>query len=116
MAIGIDEETCEWIHTWYVGKRNTKNYAYEAWNQKIEMFGGRIKSYGCLYDKPGDIVKMIYNTANATLSYCVNGIDQGIAFENVWKERGVNYRLAIYLNGEGTSVELIDFCTRYAKG
>ena len=113
VGIGIDDSECKCIDTYFIGSRDTFNYGLQCWNghksSKEDMWG---VPYGNACDHAKEIiVVMIYNAKDATLSFSVNGKDYGIAYDNVHKAKGLNYRLALYQNG-GSTIELLGYCTK----
>ena len=62
------------------------------------------KSYGREFNKVGDIMEMILDLQNYTLRYIVNGVDCGIAFENIEK---CDYRLGVNLFGLNNELQLL---------
>ena len=89
-------------------------YAYEAKNSmdktasdgnlmKPESMSHHVwKSYGANC-KDGDIVEMILNLEEYTLSFKVNDIDYGVAFEDIEKTK---YRAAIFMYVYGSNDHL----------
>lgn len=65
---------------------------------------GKPNSYG-KHAKDGDIVEMIVDLEKMTLRYLINEEDQGIAHENIFKDR---YRVAVYLYEIDCKIELIE--------
>ena len=112
VAVGIDDAECRWIDTWFIGKMETKNYGMQCWNgTKSCTYSMHGTEYGAAcHEQNGVIIKMIYNVSKTSLAFIVDGTDYGIAYDDVYNEEGLEYRLAIYMNGNA-SVELIDFVT-----
>lgn len=59
--------------------------------------------------KIGDIVKMEVNIKEGTIVYYHNEENQGIAFDDVKFEDDLFYYMAIYLEGVGAKIKLIEF-------
>ena len=115
VAIGIDDAKCYHIDSWFIGSRQTRNYGMQCWDGTRCCMGD---TFGSAYakksfqDKDTDI-KMIYNAHESTLSFIIDGTDYGVAYNNIHKQEGLEYRLAIYL-ARTACVELIDFSTKSA--
>eukprot|EP01084_Bolivina_argentea_P177923 307653_1 len=60
--------------------------------------------------KTGDIIEMHLNFNDSVLSFSVNGIDLGIAEQNIEK---VLYRAAVYMYNSGDAVELLEYHCKY---
>lgn len=53
---------------------------------------------------------MILNMKNNTLEFCVNGINQGIAFKNIGdNDEHLQFHLAVCMSGASSSVQLKRF-------
>ena len=81
---------------------------YKVWNGK---HGTDMAQY---YDSIGDtdIIKIIIvqlNTKLKKISFEVNGMDKGVAFENIKCGDDIYYRLAVTLEENGNKVELIKY-------
>eukprot|EP01084_Bolivina_argentea_P092817 166963_1 len=77
MAIGIDEAPGASKEGWFINQNDTKNYAWGNWGKKCSQ--GTQKVYGTMYGT-GDIIEMILNLSDGTLSYSKNEQIQGVAF------------------------------------
>ena len=64
--------------------------------------------YGITYNN-NDQVTMCLNLSRKTLSYSVNGQDQGIAYHNIQLNHNTIYKMFVSLYGSGDGVEIIDF-------
>eukprot|EP01084_Bolivina_argentea_P221568 375231_1 len=115
LSIGIDESKCKNINRCFCRQSNSKNYAYEcdlgyksAWyiGEYSERYRGERKN--------NDIVTMIYNPCEKSLSFGVNNKRQKMAFDNVYQEKGLSYRMCIWLN-KGSSIQLIKLTTKKAS-
>ena len=107
VAIGMDEAKCQWPNTWFIGN-TTKNYGFQFWNAKAVSFKDPLGTVWGKRIKGKCLVKMKYNAYKSTLSYKFDGEDRGVAFRDVVREKGLEYRLCIYLNAQ-SCLELIDF-------
>ena len=65
-------------------------------------------SYGqeCYDD---DIISIRVDLKKREIEFAINGIGQGIAFENVEKSKDTKYRLFVCLDFEGDCVEILNF-------
>ena len=57
----------------------------------------------------GDLVTLKLNLRTRQISLIVNGQDEGIAFENIFKSTEIKYKLFVSLKYIGDSVEIINF-------
>ena len=61
--------------------------------------------------KDNDKLTMHLNLKNGQLTYFINDLNQGIAFNNISQGKDITYRLAITLYGTGASVQILNFKT-----
>ena len=116
--IGIDESKCEWIEDCFHIQTKTKQYAFWCgarkyqWDSKDSMG----KEYGIKYDKKDNTMTMLlhFSKNKSFLSFKVNNIDYGIAFDKVARGKGIKYRMAIDLT-QNESCKLIDFQRIYVE-
>ena len=112
VAIGIDEAKCQWPTTWFIGN-TTKNYGWQCWNAKKVSFKDKLGTASGQKINKECIIKMTYNAYKSALSYEFDGEDKGVIFTDIYKEKGLDYRLCLYLNAKSV-VELLDFRTESA--
>eukprot|EP01084_Bolivina_argentea_P026103 48492_1 len=117
LTIGIAEDISinKYLNTWFWGKEDTKNYAFACWDNKIHSWETGCYNgfeYGCKCEKKGDIVTVIYDSKLGTLSFTVNGKQFGNAFDNIYKQEYLCYRIAVDLAGSGDSIELVSLKTK----
>eukprot|EP01083_Nonionella_stella_P013587 38229_1 len=80
------------------------NYGYSVENgQKVSK--KKYSDYGCKCNK-NDKIQMILNLQKKQLSFTVNNIDQGVMFTDIQQNRNTKYRLAVFTQGNGTSITL----------
>ena len=115
VGIGIDDAECECVDTYFIGSQKTYNYGLQCWNGEKSSEKDR---WGTKYGDPCDgkketIVIMTFNAKDSSLSFVVNGKDYGIAYDDIYKQPGLDYRLALYQNG-GSTIEILGYCTKLA--
>ena len=64
------------------------SYAHFA-NAPLKLFNNELNKQQCkmLTDGAGDVIGVIYNQAERTISYTKNGLYLGVAFQHVFEER-----------------------------
>ena len=114
--IGIDNAIAKWTNDAFHQKNEKATYS-------CHMKAGFVKGWNISWDhsnqirfagsSPGDIVTMTLkfeNDKDGSLWYKFNeSAEDKIAFTNIVREEGLDYRLAICLGNEGNSVDLIHF-------
>ena len=92
---------------------NYHHYGYNGW-------GGYIISkkdpYGTRYSEhfaAGDVIDMILNLKSKELSFCKNGKNLGVAFDNIETTDDLIYRLAISIGEIHTNLTIIEFTEKY---
>ena len=112
VGIGIDDARCKHTNSYFIGNGATKNYGFQCWNARkscIGDFSGTKYGKVCIANENNQIiVRMIYDSNESTLAFIIDGEDYGIAYSDIAKEEGFEYRLAIYSSGDG-SVELLHY-------
>ena len=89
------------------------NYGVLSYNgQKVSKHN--YKSYGKQF-KENDIINMILNLKKRTISYKINDIDQGVAYNNIVVGNDVNYKLAVTLGATNNSLQIIDFTIKHSS-
>ena len=111
LCIGIDDADGEHTEDDFAGNDMTKHYAYFSQDGTLFECGSGIgfnagKQYGSSYGND-DEIEMIYNPYRGTLQFILNGKDQGV-IENVYKAKGLQYRLCVATYGTTCSVKLIE--------
>ena len=83
------------------------HYAYDCegkiWKAGTRTF--REQKYGKIYRK-GDIIKMEFNVPKRTLLYYKNGVNLGIAFNDIIFENDEKYNMVVSMYEIGDSVQL----------
>ena len=59
--------------------------------------------------KTNDIIEMIVDFSKAQISYKLNDIDQGIAYNDIMKGEKIEYRLSVCTWFSGCSVQILDY-------
>eukprot|EP01084_Bolivina_argentea_P059739 109137_1 len=89
--------------------RNMKdiNYGYSVKNgQKVSQ--NKYNDYGCSCNR-NDKIEMILNLKKKQLSFIVNGINQGICYCDITQSRDIKYRVAIFVQTNGTAITLLKY-------
>ena len=113
MFIGIDSNPkfteCDFSN-FHRGLGMSPNDIFCAYGSDGSLYGyfsPMADEYGIAWSSE-DIIEMIVNPEAQTLSYCVNGMDQGIALDDLRFDTH-SYRMAVALFFESDCIELADF-------
>merc|ERR1712228_93361 len=88
-----------------------ESYDYAYWSASGESRGGlnaSWKSYGDKF-KDGDVIDCILDLKKKEISFHKNGIDQGVACEDVQCDKDFKFRLGVSVYFEGGQCSIIDF-------
>ena len=88
-------------------RKFVENYSLNVCNGYI-VTQNMFEQYS-MKSQSNDIVRMELNMRLCTLSYYINGQFQGIAYDEVEKNEGVCYQLAVSLEGDQDGITLLDF-------
>ena len=77
LALGTDDDSFGYGAT---GVKCSGTLRYDATPRPGQPSGSAFAPYGCPFDR-GDVIGATLNLAHGTISFSVNGIDQGVAFE-----------------------------------
>ena len=89
--------------------RNLKscNYAYDVFNgQKVSK--NKFADYGCKCSR-NDKIEMLLNLNKKQLSFRVNDIDQGVAYNDIEQNKNMKYSLSICLKAKGAAIALTNY-------
>eukprot|EP01084_Bolivina_argentea_P285526 489659_1 len=104
--IGVDSSNKIHLHTNYTISNASCYYSYgNGRKYSNELPGGKLYGY-MFYNR--FIIKMEINTKQKTLKYYTNGIDEGIAFQDI-NFKNTTYHLAITMQDKNDSVQIIKF-------
>ena len=108
MVIGIDEATCKWMKHPFYWKGETINYSFDSFGKLFLNGDWRKTKYGDEYTQ-NDIVTMIIDFKEMKISFGVNDEKyEQISIDST----PVAFRMAIYLDGIGSSLELLSTVVR----
>ena len=108
--IGIDNSNKSFIEDDFIVPEESTTSLMYAWgtdHYKYSSRGGTI--YSKINWKNDDIIGMELDINKKSLTFYLNGVDQGIAFENVNLDYERKYHMAVGMLDAGTSIELISF-------
>jgi hypothetical protein len=116
-AIGIDSSNKQYVDTTFYDRRWNPEPCYslqfEAGDVAVKYSQSeRNKKYAPCKYKEITIINMELDVKRETLSYSMDGIDHGVAFENVDFNKNRQYWMALILDN-ATIIEMIDFCQIY---
>ena len=87
-------------------------YAYSGSGHKLPQGMDRVWykwiKYGDNF-KANDTISVILDLRKGQISYLKNGVDQGIAYENIQRDDKIQYQLLVSLQGMGDCVEITNF-------
>ena len=100
-----------------IDDKQTGNYCHDKDNACYGLWGcsggtmikHRWKSGYGTGVHPGDVVEIILNLIDHTISYCVNDKSLGIAFKEIPIGDNIKYILAVALLNDGSEISLQDF-------
>eukprot|EP01084_Bolivina_argentea_P033473 61906_1 len=108
ISIGLTVKDLEYLDSHMIDSNNCAfcfDVDGEKESNRPELHKYRASKYGT-----GDIIKMVFDTKNAAISYYVNESYQGVAFENVSFTGKLSVCMAISMEvTKGNCVELLDF-------
>ena len=108
VSIGIDDARCLNLAKDFCGCKETENYGYYSVNGTV--YGRRMDAYGDEYGNSyteGDVIRMVYNACESTLTFYKNGENQGV-IENIVSNENLNYRICVCLGIDtSASVKLL---------
>merc|ERR1712228_51900 len=89
--------------------RNLKdfNYGYDVFNgQKVSK--NKFADYGCKCSRM-DKIEMILDLNRKQLSFIVNDMMQGVAYNDIEQSKNVKYKLSICLKAKGAAIALTNY-------
>eukprot|EP01084_Bolivina_argentea_P114844 204375_1 len=115
MAIGIDETKSKWKNTNFLRNQSKEEATYSyglyhdgkkaQWNVHGFTYSKHQKA---LKYKTNDIVDMILNLNDNTLSYSINGGKKYKVFSKILTGGNIEYYMAIYVYYKGDSISLLE--------
>eukprot|EP01084_Bolivina_argentea_P177093 306331_1 len=111
VGIGINSATHSKLsHTngWYATNTSCFNGCYYTDRKGIQYGKGNWNYKGKPF-KTGDKVNMILDLSDRTLSFELNGENQGNFYENIPVEENLNYKMAVLMYYELSSVSLLSY-------
>ena len=111
LVIGIASKIMFYLNEPFYQDDEFENYSYNICNG-YRVTQNMFEQYA-MRSNTGDIIEMELNMNECTLSFCVNGVFQGIAFDDIEKEDEQNleiaYRMALSLEQDKDEITLLDF-------
>ena len=118
IMIGIATNHNE-FHRSFTSNTGDPHFAYLASSGKTSRIGGNMKrdvfeQYGPPYGT-GASLTVILDMGKRLLLFEWNGIDLGVAFDNLPKRRDLKYKLAIAMNSRYSQITLMNFQMMYSR-